>query len=138
MLSPKKTKYRKQQKGRRRGTAWRGSDLSYGDYGLQSLDAAWLGAREIEAARMAIQRKTQRVGRLFIRVFPDKPLSKKPLETRMGKGKGTPEVWVAVVHPGRVLYELEGVPKDMAEEAFRLAAAKLSVRTRFMDRSTMP
>jgi large subunit ribosomal protein L16 len=138
MLSPKKTKYRKQQKGRRRGTAWRGSDLSYGDYGLQSLDGAWLGAREIEAARMAIQRKTQRVGRLFIRVFPDKPLSKKPLETRMGKGKGAPEVWVAVIHPGRMLYELGGVPKELAQDAFRLAAAKLSVRTRFMDRSTMP
>ena len=138
MLSPKKTKYRKQQKGRRRGTAWRGSDISYGDYGLQTLDGAWLSAREIEAGRMAIQRKTQRVGRLFIRVFPDKPLSKKPLETRMGKGKGTPETWVAVVLPGRVLYELEGVPKDMAAEAFRLASAKLSVRTRFLDRSTMP
>jgi large subunit ribosomal protein L16 len=112
--------------------------VSYGDYGLQSLDGAWLSAREIEAARMAIQRKTQRVGKLFIRVFPDKPLSKKPLETRMGKGKGTPEAWVAVVHPGRMLYELGGVPKDLAQEAFRLAAAKLSVRTRFMDRSVMP
>lgn len=138
MLSPKKTKYRKQQKGKRRGTAWRGSDISYGDYGLQSLDRAWLGAREIEAGRMAIQRKTARVGRLFIRVFPDKPLSKKPLETRMGKGKGAPETWVAVIHPGRMLYELAGVPKELAQDAFRLASAKLSVRTRFMDRSTMP
>ncbi len=138
MLQPKKTKYRKQQKGRRRGTAWRGSDLSYGDYGLQTLEGAWLGAREIEAGRMAIQRKTKRAGRLFIRVFPDKPLSKKPLETRMGKGKGPPEEWVAVILPGRVLFELDGVPKDLAQEAFRLASAKLSVRTRFMDRSEMP
>jgi len=135
LTQPKKTKFRKQQKGRRRGLAWRGSDVSYGDYALQTLDGAWLTARQIEAARMAIQRKTSRQGRLFIRIFPDKPLSKKPLETRMGKGKGNPEVWVAVVKPGRVLYELGGLPRDLAEEAFRLAATKLPVRCRFMDRS---
>jgi large subunit ribosomal protein L16 len=111
MLQPKRTKYRKQMKGRRRGIAYRGSDVSFGDYGLQTLDDGWLSSRQIEAARMAIQRHTKRAGRLYIRVFPDKPLSKKPLETRMGKGKGGVEVWVAVVHPGRVLYELSGVPR---------------------------
>ena len=118
MLQPKRTKYRKQMKGRRRGLAYRGSDVSFGDYGLQTLDDGWLSSRQIEAARMAIQRHTKRAGRLYIRVFPDKPLSKKPLETRMGKGKGGVEVWVAVVHPGRVLYELSGVPREMAMEAF--------------------
>ena len=135
MLMPKRTKYRKQQKGRRKGLAYKGSDVSFGDFALQTLDGAWLSARQIEAARMAIQRATKRAGRLYIRVFPDKPLSKKPLETRMGKGKGGVEVWVAVVKPGRVLYELEGIPKQLAQEAFALAAAKLPVRTRFMDRS---
>jgi large subunit ribosomal protein L16 len=135
MLMPKRTKYRKQQKGRRTGLAQRGSDVSFGDYGLQTLDAAWLTARQIEAARMAIQRATKRAGKLFIRVFPDKPLTKKPLETRMGKGKGAVEVWVAVVKPGRVLYELSGVPPELAKEAFALAAAKLPVKTRVMDRS---
>jgi len=135
MLQPKRTKYRKQMKGRRRGMAYRGSDVSFGDYGLQTLDDGWLSSRQIEAARMAIQRHTKRAGKLFIRVFPDKPLSKKPLETRMGKGKGGVEVWVAVVHPGRVLYELSGVPKEMALEAFHLAAAKLPVKTRVLDRS---
>jgi large subunit ribosomal protein L16 len=135
MLQPKRTKYRKQMKGRRRGIAYRGSDVSFGDYGLQTLDDGWLSSRQIEAARMAIQRHTKRAGKLFIRVFPDKPLSKKPLETRMGKGKGGVEVWVAVVHPGRVLYELSGVPKEMALEAFHLAAAKLPVKTRVLDRS---
>jgi large subunit ribosomal protein L16 len=135
MLQPKRTKYRKQMKGRRRGLAYRGSDVSFGDYGLQTLDDGWLSSRQIEAARMAIQRHTKRAGKLFIRVFPDKPLSKKPLETRMGKGKGGVEVWVAVVHPGRVLYELSGVPKEMALEAFHLAAAKLPVKTRVLDRS---
>jgi large subunit ribosomal protein L16 len=138
MLMPKRTKYRKQQKGRRKGLAYRGSDVSFGDFGLQTLDGAWLSARQIEAARMAIQRATKRAGRLYIRVFPDKPLSKKPLETRMGKGKGGVELWVAVVKPGRVLYELEGIPKQLAQEAFALAAAKLPVRTRFMDRSEQP
>jgi large subunit ribosomal protein L16 len=135
MLMPKRTKYRKQQKGRRTGLAHRGSDVSFGDYGLQALDAAWLSSRQIEAARMAIQRATKRMGKLYIRVFPDKPLTKKPLETRMGHGKGGVELWVAVVKPGRVLYELSGVPKEMALEAFHLAAAKLPVKTRIMDRS---
>jgi large subunit ribosomal protein L16 len=138
MLMPKRTKYRKQQKGRRKGLAYRGSDVSFGDYALQTLDGAWLSSRQIEAARMAIQRATKRAGRLYIRVFPDKPLSKKPLETRMGKGKGGVEVWVCVVKPGRVLYELDGIPKELAKEAFALAAAKLPVRTRFMDRSEQP
>ena len=135
MLMPKRTKYRKQQKGRRTGLAHRGSDVSFGEYGLQTLDAAWLTARQIEAARMAIQRATKRAGKLFIRVFPDKPLTKKPLETRMGKGKGAVEVWVAVVKPGRVLYELSGISPELAKEAFALAAAKLPVKTRVMDRS---
>ncbi len=138
MLMPKRTKYRKQQKGRRKGLAYRGSDVSFGDFALQTLDGAWLSARQIEAARMAIQRATNRAGRLYIRVFPDKPLSKKPLETRMGKGKGGVELWVCVVKPGRVLYELDGVPKQLAKEAFALAASKLPVRTRFMDRSEQP
>ena len=135
MLMPKRTKYRKQQKGRRTGLSYRGSDVSFGDYGLQTLDAAWLTSRQIEAARMAIQRATKRAGRLFIRVFPDKPVTKKPLETRMGKGKGNPELWVCVVKPGRVLYELDGVPKELALEAFKLAEAKLPVKCRVMDRS---
>ena len=135
MLQPARTKYRKQQKGNRKGTAYRGSSISFGDFALQTLDDAWLTSRQIEAARMAIQRATNRAGRLHIRVFPDKPLSKKPLETRMGKGKGGVELWVAVVKPGRVLYELEGIPKALAKEAFALAAAKLPVRTRVLDRS---
>ena len=135
MLMPKRTKYRKQQKGNRKGTAYRGSSISFGDFALQTLDDAWLTSRQIEAARMAIQRATNRAGRLHIRVFPDKPLSKKPLETRMGKGKGGVELWVAVVKPGRVLYELEGIPKALAKEAFALAAAKLPVHTRVLDRS---
>ena len=135
MLMPKRTKYRKQQKGRRTGLAYRGSEVSFGDYALQAMDGGWLTSRQIEAARMAIQRATKRAGKLYIRVFPDKPLTKKPLETRMGHGKGGVELWVAVVKPGRVLYELGGIPKDLAKEAFHLAAAKLPVKTRIMDRS---
>jgi large subunit ribosomal protein L16 len=138
MLMPKRTKYRKQQKGRRRGLSQRGSDVSFGDFALQALDSAWLSSRQIEAARMAIQRATKRAGHLYIRVFPDKPLTKKPLETRMGHGKGGVELWVAVVKPGRVLYELGGIPKELALEAFHLAAAKLPVKTRVMDRSEQP
>jgi large subunit ribosomal protein L16 len=134
MLMPKRTKFRKQQKGRRKGLSYRGSDVSFGDFGLQALDGGYVTARQIEAARMAIQRKTKRAGKLYIRIFPDKPLSKKPLETRMGKGKGSPEQWVAVVKPGRMLYELEGVDRDLAEQAFRLAGVKLPLKTRFMDR----
>ena len=134
MLMPKRTKYRKQQKGRRTGVAYRGSDVSFGDYGLQTLDGAWLTSRQIEAARMAIQRATKRAGRLFIRVFPDKPVTKKPLETRMGHGKGSPELWVAVVKPGRMLFELSGVTAEEAKDAFRIAGSKLSIATRFLAR----
>ena len=134
MLQPKKTKYRKQQKGRRRGTAFRGATLAYGDYGLQAIDRGWLTARELEAARVALTRHIKRGGRVWIRVFPDKPLTKKPAETRMGKGKGSPEVWVAVIKPGRMLFEMEGVSEETAREAFRLAAHKLSIPTQFRER----
>jgi large subunit ribosomal protein L16 len=129
MLAPKKVKYRKQQKGRRGGTAWRGSTLAFGDYGLQATERGWLTAREIEAARVALTRYIKRGGRVWTRVFPDKPLTKKPAETRMGKGKGAPEVWVAVIKPGRMLFEMEGVEHGSAKEALRLAAAKLSLAT---------
>ena len=134
MLAPKKTKWRKMQKGRRKGTAWRGSSLTFGDYGLQVLDRGWLTAREIEAARVAISRAIKRGGRVWVRVFPDKPLTKKPAETRMGKGKGNPEVWVVVVRPGRIIFEMEGVTEVVAREAMRLAAHKLSVATQFLQR----
>ena len=134
MLQPKKVKYRKMQKGRRGGTAWRGSSLSFGDYGLQVTDRGWLTAREIEAARVALTRAIKRGGRVWVRVFPDKPLTKKPAETRMGKGKGSPEVWVAVVKPGRMLFEMEGVERAAAHQALKLAAAKLSLPTQVRDR----
>jgi large subunit ribosomal protein L16 len=134
MLAPKKVKYRKMQKGRRGGTAWRGSSLAFGDYGLQTLDRGWLTAREIEAARVALTRAIKRGGRVWVRVFPDKPLTKKPAETRMGKGKGSPEVWVAVVKPGRMLFEMEGVERAAAHQALKLAAAKLSLPTQVRDR----
>jgi large subunit ribosomal protein L16 len=132
MLSPKKTKFRKQHKGRLRGSAQVGSDISFGEFGLQSLEHGWLTARQIEAARIAMTRHVKRGGKIWIRVFPDKPLTKKPAETRMGKGKGGVELWVANVLPGRVLYEMEGVKEDIAREAFRLAAHKLPVKTRFL------
>jgi large subunit ribosomal protein L16 len=135
MLQPKRTKFRKQHRGRMTGKAYRGSSVSFGDYGLQALECGWVTARQIEAARMAIQRKVKRAGKLYIRVFPDKPYTKKPLETRMGKGKGPVEGWVAVVKPGRILYEIEGVPENLAREAFRLAGHKLSLRTQFLLRS---
>jgi large subunit ribosomal protein L16 len=135
MLQPKRTKFRKQMKGRMRGLAYRGSDVSFGDFGLQAIGRGRLTARQIEAARMAIQRKVKRAGKLYIRIFPDKPLTKKPLETRMGKGKGSPELWVATILPGRMLYEIEGVPEDLAREAFRLAGAKLPIEVKFMSRS---
>ena len=138
MLAPKKVKWRKMQKGRRRGTAWRGSALSFGDYGLQATDRAWLTAREIEAARVALTRAIKRGGRVWVRVFPDKPLTKKPAETRMGKGKGSPEVWVAVVKPGRMLFEMEGVDRTSGIHALKLAAAKLSVRTQIRERHVQP
>jgi large subunit ribosomal protein L16 len=135
MLAPKKVKYRKQQKGRRSGTAQRGATLAFGDYGLQAVDRGWVSARQIEAARVALTRHIKRGGRVWIRVFPDKPLTKKPAETRMGKGKGSPELWVAVVKPGRILFEMEGVSQDVARDAFRLAAQKLSLATRFRERA---
>ena len=134
MLQPKKVKHRKVMKGRNRGKAWRGSSVSFGEYGLQALEQCRLTARQIEAARIAMTRHVKRGGKIWIRVFPDKPVTKKPAETRMGKGKGNPEEWVAVVRPGRMLYEMEGVPPDVAREAFRLAAHKLPVQTRFVTR----
>jgi large subunit ribosomal protein L16 len=134
MLAPKKVKYRKQQKGRRRGKAYRGSNLEFGDYGLQAVECAWMSARQIEAARIAMTRHIKRGGKIWIRVFPDKPITKKPAETRMGKGKGPPEGWVAVVRPGRILYEMEGVTETTAREAFRLAAHKLGFATKFISR----
>jgi large subunit ribosomal protein L16 len=134
MLSPKRTKFRKQSKGKNRGLSYRASDVDFGDFGLQCLEAGRVTARQIEAARMAIQRATKRQGKLFIRIFPDKPVTKKPLETRMGHGKGSVEEWVALVQPGRMMYELEGVPEAMAREAFKLAATKLPIPCRFMSR----
>lgn len=134
MLSPKKVKYRKQQTGRMRGKAYRGCDVSFGDFGLQATECGWITARQIEAARMAVSRHVKRSGKLWIRIFPDKPLTKKPAETRMGKGKGSPEEWVAVIRPGRVLYEIGGVSEVMARRAFALAAHKLGVGTRFIVR----
>jgi large subunit ribosomal protein L16 len=134
MLSPKKMKYRKKQKGRMKGLAYRGSSVSFGDFGLVALDCGWVTARQIEAARMAITRHVKRLGKLWIRIFPDKPISKKPLETRMGKGKGNPEEWVCVVKPGRVMYEIQGVNEEIAREALRLAGSKLPMRTRIIAR----
>jgi large subunit ribosomal protein L16 len=134
MLMPKKVKFRKQQRGRMRGKAWRGHTVAFGDYGLKALEPCWLTDRQIEAARVAITRFIKRSGRIWIRVFPDKPVTKKPQETRMGKGKGSPEFWVAVVRPGRILYEMEGVPEDVAREAMRLAGHKLPIRTKFTAR----
>jgi large subunit ribosomal protein L16 len=133
-LSPKRTKFRKQQKGKNRGLAWRGSDVSFGDFGLQAVVRCKLTSRQIEAGRMAIQRHVKRAGKLWIRVFPDKPVTKKPLEVRMGSGKGAVEGWVAVVKPGRVLYELTGVTETEARDAFRLAAAKLPIQTKMLSR----
>jgi large subunit ribosomal protein L16 len=127
-------KYRKKQKGRMKGLAYRGSSVSFGDYGLVALDCGWVTARQIEAARMAITRHVKRLGKLWIRIFPDKPISKKPLETRMGKGKGNPEEWVCVVKPGRVMYEIQGVNEKTAREALRLAGSKLPMRTRIIAR----
>ncbi len=134
MLMPSKVKYRKQQKGRRRGTALRGSSLAFGDYGLQALEAGWLTSRQLEAGRVAIQRHVKRGGKLWIRVFPDKPITKKPAETRMGKGKGAPEAWVSVIKPARMLFEIEGVDEKTARDAFALAADKIGIKTRFVSR----
>ena len=134
MLQPKRTKFRKQQKGRNRGLALRGSRVSFGEYGLKCTGRGRISARQIEAARRAISRHVKRGGRLWIRVFPDKPVSKKPLEVRMGKGKGNPEYWVALVQPGRVLYEIQGVDESLARQAFKLASAKLPISTEFARR----
>jgi large subunit ribosomal protein L16 len=134
MLSPKKVKYRKMQKGRMTGKAYRGAELSFGDFGLKAMEPGWVTARQIEAARIAMTRYVKRGGRIWIRVFPDKPVSKKPAETRMGKGKGNPELWVCVIKPGRIIYEMEGVTPDVAKAAFRLAAFKLPIATKFVER----
>ena len=135
MLQPARTKYRKMMKGRTPGKAYRGSNLTYGDFGLMSLQPGWITSRQIEAARIAITRFVKRGGKLWIRIFPDKPITIKPAETRMGKGKGNPEGWVAVVRPGRVLFELEGIPETLAREALRLGASKLAVKTKFVVRT---
>ena len=135
MLSPKKIKYRKQQKGKMRGVARRGSTLNFGEFGLQATGCGTISSKQIEAARIAMTRHVKRGGRIWIRVFPDKPITKKPAEVRMGKGKGAPEGWVAVIRPGKILYEMQGVSREMAQEALRLAAHKLSVKTRFIERS---
>ena len=137
MLAPKKVKWRKQQKGKMRGVSKGATEVVFGDFGLQALDCGFVTARQIEAARVAINRRIKRGGKLYIRIFPDKSLSKKPAETRMGSGKGNPEEWVAVVRPGRVMYELEGVTEELAREAFHLAEHKLSVQTRFIGREQL-
>ena len=137
MLMPKKVKFRKQQRGRMSGKAWTGSTVAFGDYGLKALECGWVTQREIEAGRIAITRFIKRSGRIWIRMFPDKPVTKKPQETRMGKGKGAPDHWVAVVKPGRILYEMEGVTEAEAREALRLASHKLSVKTKFVRRGAI-
>ena len=134
MLSPKKVKYRKQQKGRMRGMAYRGAELTFGEFGLQAMECGRMTAQQIEAARVAMTRHVKRGGKVWIRIFPDKPFTKKPAETRMGKGKGSPEGWVAVVRPGRILYEMEGVSSELAREALRLASHKIPLRTRVVVR----
>ena len=134
MLMPKKVKYRKQQRGRRKGMAKGGDYIAFGDFGLQALETGWVTARQIEAGRIAISRHVKRGGKVWIRIFPDKPITKKPLETRMGKGKGPPEQWVAVVKPARILFELEGVSQEVAEAAMRLASQKFGIKTRFIAR----
>jgi large subunit ribosomal protein L16 len=135
MLSPKKVKYRKKQKGKMRGLARRGGQLNFGEFGLQAVECGTISNKQIEAARIAMTRHVKRGGKLWIRIFPDKPFTKKPAEVRMGKGKGAPEGWVAVIRPGRVLYEMAGVPRELAKEALRLASHKLSVKTKFVERS---
>src|SRR5271154_1178736 len=134
MLMPKKGKYRKQQRGRMTGKAWRGSSLAFGEFGLKAMECGWISGRQIEAARIAMTRSIKRGGKVWIRLFPDKPITKKPAETRMGKGKGAPEQWVAVVRPGKVLFEMEGVDHPTALAAMRLAAHKLAIKTRFISR----
>ncbi|MFH0778778.1 MAG: 50S ribosomal protein L16 [Candidatus Eisenbacteria bacterium] len=137
MLMPKRVKFRKQQRGRMRGKALRGCDVDFGQFGLKSMEPAWVTNKQIEAARVAITRKMKRGGKIWIRIFPDKPVTVKPAETRMGKGKGNPEYWVAVVKPGRILFELEGIPEQLAREAFMLGASKLPMRTKFVLRKEL-
>ena len=137
MLMPKKVKFRKQQRGRMTGKAWRGSSISFGEYGLKAMECGWITARQIEAARVAMTRSIKRGGKVWIRLFPDKPITKKPAETRMGKGKGAPDHWVAVVRPGKILFEMEGVSPEIAKEAMRLASNKLPLKTTFVMRPGM-
>ena len=137
MLAPRKVKYRKPHRGNRRGMANRGNAVAFGTFGLKAMENGWVTSRQIEAARVSITRRIKKFGRMWIRIFPDKPVSKKPAETRMGKGKGAPEFWVAVVKPGRIMFELEGVPEALAKEAFRLAAAKLPIKTKFVTRKDL-
>ncbi len=134
MLMPKRVKWRKQQRGRRKGMASRGANISFGEYGLQALEPGWITNRQIEAARVAISKSLRRGGKIWIRVFPDKPLTVKPAETRMGKGKGNPEYWVAVIKPGRIMFEIEGVPRESAQRAIKLASQKLPIKVRFVER----
>lgn len=135
MLSPKRVKFRKQQKGKMRGKAYRGGTLQFGDFGLQAAECGWISARQIEAARIAMTRRVKRGGKMWIRIFPDKPITKKPAEVRMGSGKGAPEGWVAVIKPGKILYEMEGVSRELAYEALRLASYKLPIKTKVIERS---
>jgi large subunit ribosomal protein L16 len=137
MLMPKKVKYRKVQRGRMKGKAWRGSSIAFGEYALKAMDCGWITSRQIEAARIAMTRFIKRGGKVWIRLFPDKPITKKPAETRMGKGKGAPEEWVAVIRPGKVLFEMEGVGLEVAQQAMRLAAHKLPMKTKFIARETV-
>jgi large subunit ribosomal protein L16 len=136
MLMPKKVKYRKVQRGRMKGKAWRGSSIAFGEYALKAMDCGWITSRQIEAARIAMTRFIKRGGKVWIRLFPDKPITKKPAETRMGKGKGAPEEWVAVIRPGKILFEMEGVAQDIAEQAMRLAAHKIPMKTKFIARES--
>ncbi len=136
MLMPKKVKYRKVQRGRMKGKAWRGSSIAFGEYALKAMDCGWITSRQIEAARIAMTRFIKRGGKVWIRLFPDKPITKKPAETRMGKGKGAPEEWVAVIRPGKILFEMEGVGADIAQQAMRLAAHKIPLKTKFIQRET--
>jgi large subunit ribosomal protein L16 len=136
MLMPKKVKYRKVQRGRMKGKAWRGSSIAFGEYGLKAMECGWITSRQIEAARIAMTRFIKRGGKVWIRLFPDKPITKKPAETRMGKGKGAPEEWVAVIRPGKILFEMEGVGVDIAQQAMRLAAHKIPLKTKFLARES--
>ena len=136
MLMPKKVKFRKVQRGRMKGKAWRGSSIAFGEYALKAMDCGWITSRQIEAARIAMTRFIKRGGKVWIRLFPDKPITKKPAETRMGKGKGAPEEWVAVIRPGKMLFEMEGVGLDIAQQAMRLAAHKIPIKTKFVARET--